>query len=55
MSRIGSRGDCQSMVSDVSSLELYLMNSVNSDPFLTVAAFNSTWKRSTEDDAFSQQ
>ena len=30
--RIGSRGNCQSKVSDVSSLELYLFNNVNTNP-----------------------
>ena len=56
LSRIGSRGDCQSMVSDVSSLELYLMNNVNTNPFRTVGAFNSTWRgaRSAEDSAQSK-
>ena len=37
--RIGSRGNCQSMVSDVSSLELYSVYNVNSNPFATMKAF----------------
>ena len=34
--RVGSRGACDSPVSDVSSLELYCIYSVNSDPVTTI-------------------
>ena len=34
--RVGSRGACDSPVSDVSSLELYYIYSVNSDPVTTI-------------------
>ena len=34
--RVGSRDACDSPVSDVSSLELYCIYSVNSDPVTTI-------------------
>ena len=34
--RIGSRGACHSLVSDVSSLEMYSVYSVNTDPVTTI-------------------
>lgn len=34
--RVGSRGACDSPVADVSSLELYSIYSVNSDPVTTI-------------------
>ena len=34
--RVGSRGACDSPVSDVSSQELYCIYSVNSDPVTTI-------------------
>ena len=37
--RVGSRGACDSPVSDVSSLELYCIYSVNSDPVTTITNF----------------
>ncbi|KAK7861834.1 hypothetical protein R5R35_000594 [Gryllus longicercus] len=33
---IGTRGDCSSAVNDVSSLELYLFNNINTDPYKTI-------------------
>lgn len=40
MLRIGSRGsNCLSDVSDVSSLELYMFNSIDTDPLKSLAAF----------------
>ena len=38
--RVGSRGACDSPVSDVSSLELYCIYSVNSDPVTTITNTN---------------
>jgi hypothetical protein len=40
--RIGGRGNCQSVESDVSSLELYVINHLSSDPFITFQALNTT-------------
>ena len=40
--RIGSRGNCLSSVSDVSSLELYMFNSVDTNPYETIDAFRKT-------------
>ena len=34
--RVGSRGACDSPVADASSLELYSIYSVNSDPVTTI-------------------
>lgn len=36
--KMGSRGNCQSSVNDVSSLELYMMYNVNTDPYQTIRA-----------------
>lgn len=44
--RIGSRGTCTSIASDVSSLELYLLNNINSDLDKT---FNSLFPVSDQD------
>ena len=40
--RIGGRGNCQSVESDVSSLELYAINHLSSDPFITFQALKNT-------------
>lgn len=42
MARIGGRGNCQSLMSDVSSLELYVMFNVNSNPFKAMQALQKT-------------
>ena len=36
--RVGSRGACDSPVADASSLELYSIYSVNSDPVTTITS-----------------
>eukprot|EP00094_Tigriopus_californicus_P010730 TCALIF_10349-PA protein Name:"Protein of unknown function" AED:0.08 eAED:0.05 QI:109/1/0.5/1/1/1/4/0/419 len=38
MLKIGARGNCQSSVNDVSSLELYMLYNVNTDPYQTIRA-----------------
>ena len=43
--KIGSRGDCQSVDNDVSSLELYAINSLSSDLYNTMNAFRRTYQR----------
>ncbi|XP_066993268.2 uncharacterized protein [Anabrus simplex] len=35
--QIGTRGDCSSSVNDISSVELYLFNNVNTDPYMTIS------------------
>ena len=41
VAKIGSRGDCQSRYSDVSSLELYILYNVNTNPYQTIEALKS--------------
>ena len=43
--RVGSRGKCGSPVSDVSSLDLYSIYSVNSDPVITITNLSWSWPR----------
>ena len=43
--RIAGRGNCQSIESDISSLELYLINHLSSDPYKTFQAFKTTIKK----------
>ena len=43
--RIGSRGNCQSLMSDVSALELYALNNVNTSPFQTIKAVKKVLRR----------
>ncbi len=38
LARFGSRGNCGSMMSDVSAFELYTVYNVNSDPWATIQA-----------------
>ena len=40
--RIGGRGNCESIESDVSALELYAINHLSSDPFTTIRALKKT-------------
>merc|ERR1711860_414250 len=42
MVKFGSRGNCQSVLSDVSSLELYALYNVNTNPYSTISAFHET-------------
>jgi hypothetical protein len=42
VTRIGSRGNCQAMMSDVSSLELYMFDNINTNPYATIKAFERT-------------
>ena len=39
--RMGGRGNCQSVESDVSSLELYTINHLSSDPYITFKALRT--------------
>ena len=43
--RVGSRGNCQSVESDVSSLELYLINHLSTDPYVTISALKRILKK----------
>ena len=43
--RVGSRGNCQSVESDVSSLELYLINHLSTDPYVTISALKRVLKK----------
>ena len=43
--KIGSRGNCQSVESDVSSLELYTINSLSTDPYVTFRALKKTLQK----------
>ena len=43
--KIGSRGNCQSVDSEISSLELYAINSLSSDLYNTMNAFKRTFQR----------
>ena len=38
VAKIGTRGNCQSMMSDVSSFELYMYYNVNTNPYATIRA-----------------
>ena len=40
--RMGGRGNCQAVESDVSSLELYTINHLSSDPYITFKALRNT-------------
>ena len=40
--RMGSRGNCLSSVSDGSTFELYMFNSVDTNPYETIDAFRKT-------------
>ena len=40
--RIAGRGNCQSIENDISSLELYTINHLSSDPYKTIHALNAT-------------
>ena len=40
--RMGGRGNCQAVESDVSSLELYTINHLSSDPYITIKALQNT-------------
>ena len=43
---VGSRGNnCQSPVSDVSSLELFLFRSIETNPYQTMEAFQKRWQK----------
>jgi hypothetical protein len=42
--RIGTRGDCNSVRSDISSLELYSVNNVNADPYAMISHLRETLK-----------
>jgi hypothetical protein len=42
--KMGARGDCTSPYNDVSSLELYTVNSISTDYFETIAAVKRTYE-----------
>ena len=46
--RLGSRGSCQASLSDVSSLELYGVYSVNVDPVDTIRGLRAVLRRGPE-------
>ena len=43
--KMGSRGNCQTMTSDVGAIELYSLYNVNSNPLATMKAFKKVMSK----------